>query len=501
MAEGHKTFTLSRWPEAARWGACFVFAIAFHAAGAAALFARWSEDSSLVANAPVIMVDLAPVAVSPNTTPTDVPIGPEQQQAEPEPEPEKPIEKIELPPDPKAEPVVAMPPPKPVEVEKPKEKKPKQKHASLASTPSVAEQKAGRAAAPMPGASSRHSDALPNWITQVSAKLQRNKRYPSEARGDQGIVSVRFNVDRQGGVHEGRRRVRRAGGPISLSADQLRGPAAAVQAAVRGVGPLLGLSEEENRRAVDGAFRELFAYEAEIQRRAREVLDRLEREQRVGIVVLARPYHHDPGLNHEILEEFQKLGYPVFSQNTLPMDADLLERLFGEEVKAGVIRDPLEIQDVWKNSYSANTNLKVWAAKFTARHHNLVALELSSFKCGHDAPIYSVVEGIIEKSGTPYFSFKDIDENKPSGSIRIRVETIHYFLRRYIDDMRKKPVSAEDIERQLAAYERKLREEMLREAELAALAERHHALATEMELSGRLLPLAGAGSPSSGLPA
>jgi predicted nucleotide-binding protein (sugar kinase/HSP70/actin superfamily) len=195
--------------------------------------------------------------------------------------------------------------------------------------------------------------------------------------------------------------------------------------------PILGLSEEENRKAVDAAFDALLAYETDMQRRAREVLDQLEREKRVGLVVLARPYHHDPGLNHEILEEFQKLGYPVFSQSTLPMDEDLLERLFGDDIRAGVIRDATEIQDVWKNSYSANTNLKVWAAKFTARHPNLVALELSSFKCGHDAPIYTVVESIIEKSGTPYFSFKDIDENKPSGSIKIRVETIHYFLKRY----------------------------------------------------------------------
>ena len=55
---------------------------------------------------------------------------------------------------------------------------------------------------------------------------------------------------------------------------------------------------------------------------------------------------------------------------------------------------------------------KVWAAKYVAKHPNLVALELSSFKCGHDAPIYSVVEEIVQKAGTPYFCFKDIDENK-----------------------------------------------------------------------------------------
>jgi predicted nucleotide-binding protein (sugar kinase/HSP70/actin superfamily) len=254
------------------------------------------------------------------------------------------------------------------------------------------------------------------------------------------------------------------------------------------------LSEEENCRAVDAAFSELLAYEADIQRRAREVLEQLEREKRVGIVVLARPYHHDPGLNHEILEEFQKLGYPVFSQSTLPTDPDLLERLFGDEVRAGVIRDPLEIQDVWKNSYSANTNLKVWAAKFTARHPNLVALELSSFKCGHDAPIYSVVESIIEKSGTPYFSFKDIDENKPTGSIRIRVETIHYFLKRYVEDMQKRPVSDAEIERQVEEYERSIREQLLREAELAAMAERHRELAEEMKLTRTLLPVISPGT-------
>ena len=201
MIGGTKTFSFSRWPDAARWGACFALAVAFHAAGAAALFARWTEDSNLVAGAAVVMVDLAPVAVSPNIT-TDVAPGPLQQEAEPEPQPEKPIEKVELPPDPQAEPVVAVtPPPK---LEPPKEKKPKQKHASLASAPTRADQQVDRPAAPMPGLSSRNSDALPNWKTQLVAKLERSKRYPSEARGDQGIAQLAFSVDRQGGVHNAR---------------------------------------------------------------------------------------------------------------------------------------------------------------------------------------------------------------------------------------------------------------------------------------------------------
>ncbi|HTX33664.1 MAG TPA: BadF/BadG/BcrA/BcrD ATPase family protein [Bryobacteraceae bacterium] len=227
---------------------------------------------------------------------------------------------------------------------------------------------------------------------------------------------------------------------------------------------ILGLSPEENKKAVEQGYLALDLFNSVTMRgAAREVLEQLEREDRLGVVLLGRPYHNDPGVNHEILEEFQKLGYPVFAQDCLPIDDDILWRLFGDEVEAGEIPHPMSIADVWKNSYSENTSRKVWAAKYVARHPNLVALELSSFKCGHDAPIYSVVEEIVEHSGTPYFCFKDIDENKPTGSIKIRVETIGYFLKRYREDMVRNKQKAKTIESQLLEFEARLRREMLRE--------------------------------------
>jgi predicted CoA-substrate-specific enzyme activase len=196
-------------------------------------------------------------------------------------------------------------------------------------------------------------------------------------------------------------------------------------------GSILGLSRQENLEAVHAGYAALDRFENDIRRKSRVIIDRLEQEGEVGIVLLGRAYHHDPGINQGIPEELQKRGYPVFSQTTLPLDQDMLERLFGEEVREGIIEDPLDVSDVWKHTFSANSALKIWAAKFTARHPNLIAVELSNFKCGHDAPIYSTIERIIEFSGTPYFAFKDIDENKPSGSIRLRVETIDYFLKLY----------------------------------------------------------------------
>jgi predicted nucleotide-binding protein (sugar kinase/HSP70/actin superfamily) len=224
--------------------------------------------------------------------------------------------------------------------------------------------------------------------------------------------------------------------------------------------PVLGVSWEENERAVQAGHEVLADYEKTIHSAARVALDALERENRLGILLLGRPYHHDPGLNHGIPEELQKLGYAVFSQSTLPLDEDLLDRLFGEEVRAGLIEHPLDISDVWKNSLAASSNLKMWAAKFAARHPNLVAVELSNFKCGHDAPIFATIEEVIERSGTPYFGFKDIDENKPVGAIKLRLETIDYSLKRARESLLDKGRQTERIEKWLAAYERRLRRQL-----------------------------------------
>jgi len=197
-----------------------------------------------------------------------------------------------------------------------------------------------------------------------------------------------------------------------------------------------GITKEENAAAVKAAFAALETYKNDFLRKpARETLEKLKREGKIGVVLLARPYHNDPGMNHEIVEELQKLGYPIFSLDSLPIDKDILEEVFGEDIRNKRIPDAMTILDVWKNAYSTNSAQKLWGAKYVARHPNLVALDLSSFKCGHDAPIYSAVEETVSVSGTPYFTFHDIDENKPTGAIKIRTETIDYFLKRYIEDM------------------------------------------------------------------
>jgi predicted nucleotide-binding protein (sugar kinase/HSP70/actin superfamily) len=48
-----------------------------------------------------------------------------------------------------------------------------------------------------------------------------------------------------------------------------------------------------------------------------------------------------------------------------------------------------------------------------------------------DQPTYSPVQQIVERSGTLFFSFQDLDSTKPAGSVKIRVETIAYYLEKY----------------------------------------------------------------------
>jgi activator of 2-hydroxyglutaryl-CoA dehydratase/predicted nucleotide-binding protein (sugar kinase/HSP70/actin superfamily) len=222
----------------------------------------------------------------------------------------------------------------------------------------------------------------------------------------------------------------------------------------------LGMSREENRKAMEQGYKALKTYFGVLRQRGREVLDRLEQEGRIGVVLLGRPYHNDPGIHHEIPMAIQKLGYPIFTVDSLPTDPDILDRLFGEEIRRGDIADPFDIHDAWKHSFSENTSRKVWGAKYVARHPNLVGIDVSSFKCGLDSPIYHVVEGALEATGTPYCTFHDLDENRPAGSIKLRVETIAYFLRRYHEEMCRRRELVEEVERRVAAYRDELQREL-----------------------------------------
>jgi len=189
------------------------------------------------------------------------------------------------------------------------------------------------------------------------------------------------------------------------------------------------LTRPELEGAVDEAFTNLRDFDATLRARSRAVLEDCARDSRPCILILGRPYHMDPGIGHEIENDIQGYGYPILWGQYLPLDSDLLEWLLAPDLVARAIKDPLDISDVWRSSYSANTNELLWAAKFAARMPWIsCVIRLSSYECGMDQPTYSPVQSIVEASGTLFFSFQDLDSTKPAGAMRIRTETIVHYL-------------------------------------------------------------------------
>jgi periplasmic protein TonB len=155
------------------------------ASGAIILFAHGAIAASVLLGAPppddsaqgaAIVIELAEMPVAPTDVTPPVPETPKEQPEE------KPEEKIEAPSD------VAMLP-----ETKPEEQKPVEED-SPPPAPTTA---------PTEGRQdTRGSNQLPKWQKEVSAILERNKRYPSEARAkrQQGVAKIAFNMDRQGRV-------------------------------------------------------------------------------------------------------------------------------------------------------------------------------------------------------------------------------------------------------------------------------------------------------------
>src|SRR5690606_29826999 len=128
-------------------------------------------------------------------------------------------------------------------------------------------------------------------------------------------------------------------------------------------------------------------------------------------------------------------------------------RIFGDT-------PPLDIRDVWPENYSANSAQKVWAVRYAARHPNLALLDLSSFKCGHDAPTYGIIDNIVKTAKVPYSALHDLDANKPGGSILIRVETTIHKLKLVEEELADRAKRRVELARRLAEKRRELVEQL-----------------------------------------
>lgn len=164
------------------------------------------------------------------------------------------------------------------------------------------------------------------------------------------------------------------------------------------------IPEKEVRTAVHAAWEEQQKAKADIRNEGKRLLTETEKSGKRGIVMVGRPYHIDPEINHGIPELIASYGLAVFTEDCIPIDFTPTR--------------PLRVVDQWvyhSRLYSA--------AEYIREHDNLELIQLNSFGCGLDAVTSDQVNEILEGSGKMYTLLK-IDEVNNLGAVRIRIRSL-----------------------------------------------------------------------------
>jgi periplasmic protein TonB len=196
--------------EVLRWTFCAAAVLLAHAL---VLLTLWAgpDDAEPDAGAPVVLIELAPIAVAPPAPERDLAPGPEPLQAESERAREAtPEEKLaesehvpEVTPVPDAVvtlPAAPEPPKEPVRREAKQEPAEATPAAPVPTAPPAAVAPARRPASPSLGRVSRPSAAMVSWQRSLVAQIERHKRYPPHAHSEQGVAKLAFRLDRGGRV-------------------------------------------------------------------------------------------------------------------------------------------------------------------------------------------------------------------------------------------------------------------------------------------------------------
>lgn len=165
-----------------------------------------------------------------------------------------------------------------------------------------------------------------------------------------------------------------------------------------------GVTAKEISAAVDKAAAEMENYRRDVQNFGENLLQRIKNTGEHAILLVGRPYHIDPEINHGIAEMIQSYNLPILSEDAV----------YHTKIDA----PQLSVVNQW--SYHARL---YHAAQFAAQNPNVTLIQLSSFGCGLDALTIEQVKEILESHGKIYTMIK-LDEVSNLGAARIRLRSL-----------------------------------------------------------------------------
>ncbi len=128
------------------------------------------------------------------------------------------------------------------------------------------------------------------------------------------------------------------------------------------------------------------------------------------ILLMGRPYHIDPLINHKIPDLLTDFGVDVLTEDCIPMDGETLNNR--------------HVMTQWEYM-----NRYFHAARWVGQHENVELVQLNSFGCGPDPFLLDEVRAILAEYGKRPTIIR-IDEIESTGSTKLRLRSMMESLRR-----------------------------------------------------------------------
>lgn len=163
------------------------------------------------------------------------------------------------------------------------------------------------------------------------------------------------------------------------------------------------IKKKDIRRATEAAYRALDNYYAAIREQGRKAIAYADANGLELAVIVGRPYHIDPEINHGLNQMIASYGMVIVTEDAVWNLAD---------------KPDVHVLNQWtyhSRMYSA--------ANYVVHKPNAQLIQLVSFGCGIDAITTDEIRSIIESGGKIYTQLK-IDEINNLGAAKIRIRSM-----------------------------------------------------------------------------
>lgn len=167
----------------------------------------------------------------------------------------------------------------------------------------------------------------------------------------------------------------------------------------------LNIDENTIRIAFNKAENEQLSFEKKVILCNEEILQNIENSRTLTVMLVGRPYHSDPLIQHKISDMISGMGVNVITDD--------------------LVRDKeININDIHFVSQWAYTNRILKAAKWCAlQGKDIQFIEMTSFGCGPDAFLVDEVREVLMRHNKPLTLLK-LDDISNIGSMKLRVRSM-----------------------------------------------------------------------------